>query len=190
MHCRVVKSWSGLMVMMLTACTATLPPSANYPGHREQAAIQAALQSWQLAGLPWTETCRAEFARIRVVVSAPAEFTDLCGRPPVNGGGKLYACSTQQYEQQFPGNLIDRTQIPLLIISQLQPAEHRRLLMIHESMHWLERCSGKGIDYHHEDERVWLGARHVAQLLLRENDARVRYAAFPSPLDAHTVARR
>ena len=41
--------------------------------------------------------------------------------------------------------------------------EHRRLLVVHETMHWIERCSGKGIDFDHADARVWHGARLVAQ---------------------------
>jgi hypothetical protein len=30
-------------------------------------------------------------------------------------------------------------------------------------MHWLERCSGKGIDFDHADPRVWQQARSTAQ---------------------------
>jgi hypothetical protein len=49
------------------------------------------------------------------------------------------------------------------VISALQPEPHRRLLVVHEAMHWMERCSGKGIDFDHADQRVWQGARITAQ---------------------------
>jgi hypothetical protein len=59
--------------------------------------------------------------------------------------------------------VVDDRRVPLLVISELQPEMHRRLLVVHETMHWLERCSGKGIDFDHEDARVWQDARAVAQ---------------------------
>jgi len=34
---------------------------------------------------------------------------------------------------------------------------------VHETMHWLERCSGKGIDFEHADPVVWQQARATAQ---------------------------
>lgn len=165
-----------VLVLLTTACGATLPPSAAYPEPHEQAAIEAAIQSWQMAGLPWSDTCQEQFGRIRVVVSMPEEFTELCGRRPVHAGGKLYACNTEQHEQRFPALIFDGDRIPLLVISRLQPEDHRRLLVIHESMHWLERCSGKGIDYDHADARVWDSARHVARRLLEEEEERYRLA--------------
>jgi len=36
-------------------------------------------------------------------------------------------------------------------------------LVVHETMHWLERCSGKGIDFDHSDPVVWEEARASAQ---------------------------
>jgi len=119
--------------------------------------------AWRIAGLPWAATCDEELGRVHVVVTEPTEFTALCGRRPVHAGGNLYACNTQQYEQVFPYNLVDTDRVPLLVISELQPEDHRRLLVVHETMHWLERCSGKGIDFDHADVRVWRGARLVAQ---------------------------
>jgi hypothetical protein len=92
---------------------------------------------------------------------------DACGRPaaerPLHAGGKLYACNTEQYEHAFPFWVVRDSRVPLLVISQLQPEDHRRLLVVHETMHWLERCSGKGIDFDHADPRVWQEARQVAQ---------------------------
>lgn len=178
----------------LGGCTAQLPPSAATPDEPERAAIEAAIQSWHQAKLPWSGTCDEQFGRIRVVVSMPDEFTDLCGRKPVNAGGKLYACNTEQYERDFPGWLFDNDRIPLLVISRLQPVAHRHMLVIHESMHWMERCSGKGIDFEHEDPRVWESARLMAQRLLRMGERRYRmaldwkppaehYAQMSTPLD-------
>jgi hypothetical protein len=59
--------------------------------------------------------------------------------------------------------MVSNERVPLLVISDLQPEMHRRLLVVHETMHWLERCSGKGIDFDHADELVWQGARIDAQ---------------------------
>jgi hypothetical protein len=151
------------MVACITGCAASLPAAARLPDSDDRATIEAAVYAWRIAGLPWAPTCDEELGRVRVVVSAPGPFTQLCGRRPVHAGGKLYACTTEQYEQVFPYSLLDTDYVPLLVISQLQPRDHRRLLVVHETMHWLERCSGKGIDFNHADRRVWNGARLVAQ---------------------------
>jgi hypothetical protein len=154
---------SSLIFGLLTGCAASLPTAARHPSAEDRTAIEAAVYAWRIAGLPWSRTCDDEFGRMRVVVTEPQEFTQLCGRKPVHAGGSLYACNTQQNEQVFPYSLIDNDHVPLLVISQLQPQEHRRLLVVHETMHWLERCSGKGIDFDHADQRVWRGARLLAQ---------------------------
>jgi hypothetical protein len=140
-----------------------LPYSAEFPVDDEQYAIQAAIQAWIDADLPWSSTCNEQYERIRVVVSQPHEFTELCGRKPLHAGGRLYACNTEQYERAFPVWVVDDARVPLLVISELQPEEHQRLLVVHETMHWLERCSGKGIDFDHADARVWSEARLSAQ---------------------------
>jgi len=140
-----------------------LPPSAELPVDEDQTAIQLAMLAWRDAGLPWSEACNDQYERIRVVVSQPREFTELCGRKPLHAGGRLYACNTEQYEQAFPLSVFDAARVPLLVISELQPEAHRRLLVVHETLHWLERCSGKGIDFEHADTRVWSRARSGAQ---------------------------
>lgn len=151
------------MVVLLAGCAASLPPSARLPSPPDQSAINSAVSAWRGSGLPWSPTCADEYARIRVVVSQPDEFTQLCGRKPLHAGGRLYACNTEQFERTFPWFVVDSDRVPLLVISELQPEPHRRLLVVHETMHWLERCSGKGIDFEHEDARVWAGARVRAQ---------------------------
>lgn len=176
---------AALLLLSLVGCTAQLPPSAALPDEPELVAIEAAVQSWRHAGLPWSHTCDEQFDQIRVVVSMPDEFTTLCGRRPVNAGGKLYACNTEQYENSFPFWLMDNDRIPLLVISRLQPVSHRHMLVIHESMHWMERCSGKGIDFEHEDERVWQSARLMAQRLLRMNERQYRLALDWGPPAEH-----
>jgi hypothetical protein len=155
-------AWLGFM-LALCGCAASLPPSAELPVDEDQLAIRAAIVAWRDEGLPWSSQCSDQYDRIRVVVSAPREFTELCGRRPLHAGGRLYACNTEQYEQAFPMWVVDDARVPLLVISELQPEAHRRLLVVHETMHWLERCSGKGIDFDHSDQRVWHQARGVAQ---------------------------
>jgi hypothetical protein len=151
------------MSLVVVGCAASLPNAARTPSAEDRTAIEAAVYAWRIAGLPWSNTCDDELGRMRVVVTEPVAFTQLCGRKPVHAGGSLYACNTQQNEQVFPVSLFDSDHVPLLVISELQPEEHRRLLVVHETMHWLERCSGKGIDFDHADQRVWRGARLVAQ---------------------------
>jgi hypothetical protein len=115
--------------------------------------------------------------KIQIVVSEPEEFTDLCDRQPLGAGGKLYACNTEQYQWTFPWWFVNRDRVPLLVINALQPEDHQRMLVIHESLHWLERCSGKGIDFDHADERVWVKVKGQAQRLYAE-------ALNPSPSPA------
>jgi len=148
---------------MLCGCAASLPPSAELPVDQDQLAIRSAIHAWLDEGLPWSSQCGDQYDRIRVVVSAPREFTELCGRRPLHAGGRLYACNTEQYEQAFPLWVLNDARVPLLVISELQPEAHRRLLVVHETMHWLERCSGKGIDFDHADPKVWQQARGEAQ---------------------------
>jgi hypothetical protein len=159
-------SWTPrvwVLVLFASGCAARLPPSAELPVDADQVAIEAAIAAWREAGLPWSPSCSEQYDRIHVVVSQPTEFTSLCGRRPLHAGGRLYACNTEQYEQAFPLWVVDDRRVPLLVISELQPETHRRLLVVHETMHWLERCSGKGIDFDHEDPVVWQGARIEAQ---------------------------
>jgi hypothetical protein len=157
--------WLGLSVglLMVASCAASLPPSAELPVDEDQLAIHEAILAWRGAGLPWADACTDQYERIRIVISQPREFTELCGRAPLHAGGRLYACNTEQYEQAFPLWVVDGARVPLLVISELQPEAHRRLLVVHETMHWLERCSGKGIDFDHADTVVWQGARLEAQ---------------------------
>ena len=161
-----------MLALLTVGCAASLPPSAEFPIDEEQLAIESAILAWHDAGLPWSSTCSDQYERIRVVVSKPTEFTDLCGRRPLHAGGKLYACNTEQYEHAFPFWVVRDSRVPLLVISELQPEDHRRLLVVHETMHWLERCSGKGIDFEHEDPRVWQDARMVAQRRVIQTIAR------------------
>ena len=165
------------------SCAASLPYSAEFPVDEQQYAIQAAIQSWLDADLPWSSTCNEEYERIRVVVSQPHEFTELCGRRPLHAGGRLYACNTEQYERAFPVWVVDDARVPLLVISELQPQEHRRLLVVHETMHWLERCSGKGIDFDHADPRVWAGVRVTAQreVAKRYGELAAHYSVVEDP---------
>jgi hypothetical protein len=153
----------SILIVFAAGCAASLPPSAELPIDEEQVAIQAAIMAWHEAGLPWSESCTEQYDRIRIVVSQPREFAELCGRKPLHAGGRLYACNTEQFESSFPMWVVDDRRVPLLVISELHPEMHRRLLVVHETMHGLERCSGKGIDFDHEDERVWQDARAVAQ---------------------------
>lgn len=150
--------------LSLTAgCVAKLPTSSSLPEDPERLAIDIAISAWHRAGFEWSELCSEEYPKIHIVVSEPDEFTRLCRRRPSSAGGNLYACHTEQNEFLFPGWVFRNTQVPLLVISALQPETHRRLLVIHETMHWLEKCSGKGIDFNHADKRVWEGANIEGQ---------------------------
>ena len=169
--------WCSALFAFAASCTASLPPSAELPVDEEQLAIHEAILAWRSAGLPWSDRCTDQYDRIRIVVSQPREFTELCGRAPLHAGGRLYACNTEQYEQAFPLWVVDNSRVPLLVISRLQPEAHRRMLVVHETMHWLERCSGKGIDFDHADPIVWQDARLEAQravLMALQNRVRSR----------------
>lgn len=188
---RKASCWIALFAAA-SGCAASLPPSAELPVDEDQLAIHAAIAAWRDAGLPWSDSCSDQYDRIRVVVSQPHEFTELCGRAPLHAGGRLYACNTEQYEQAFPLWVVDNARIPLLVISELQPETHRRLLVVHETMHWLERCSGKGIDFDHEDPEVWQGARVEAQrtviVALQERDSTGKRALWSQRVDRRRKA--
>jgi hypothetical protein len=180
----LVPAWIGL-----ASCAASLPYSAEFPVDEEQLAIETAIRAWREAELPWSDTCDEQYGRIRVVVSQPHEFTELCGRRPLHAGGRLYACNTEQYERAFPVWMVDDARVPLLVISELQPEDHRRLLVVHETMHWLERCSGKGIDFDHVDPRVWADVRVEAQREVAER-ARMSETLVESEVGEAQLTRR
>jgi len=154
----------------ISGCVAELPASSYPPGIKEKTSIDASVAAWATAGLPWSDKCSEEYPRIRIVVSQPREFTDLCGRKPLHAGGRLYACQTEQFEFQFPARFIYWSKVPLLVVSALESPAHQHVLIIHETLHWLERCSGKGIDFDHSDAYVWTKVRGAA-----------RHIAFPKP---------
>jgi hypothetical protein len=190
----VQKGWCWIAVVAAaTGCAASLPPSAELPVDEDQLAIHAAIAAWRDAGLPWSNACTDQYDRIRIVVSQPREFTELCGRAPLHAGGRLYACNTEQYEHAFPFWMVDNARVPLLVISELQPEDHRRLLVVHETMHWLERCSGKGIDFDHADELVWQGARIEAQraviIALQDRAGARKHALWTQRYDRPRVRR-
>src|SRR6186713_2709270 len=87
------------LLVSALGCAASLPPSAELPVDEDQLAIHEAILAWRDAGLPWADACTDQYERIRVVISQPREFTELCGRAPLHAGGRLYACNTEQYEQ-------------------------------------------------------------------------------------------
>lgn len=149
--------------LAVSGCVAPLPLSSETPKDYERVAIDLTIQAWVREGLPWSDRCDEELTKIQIVVSHPEEFTRLCNRRPLGAGGNLYACNSEQNEHIFPFWLLDGSKIPLLVINALQPEDRQRMLVIHETLHWLERCSGKGIDFKHADERVWLYVKGRAQ---------------------------
>lgn len=142
-------------------------------------ALSSAILEWRNQGLPWHGRCEDELPRVRIVVAMPGPFTELCRDRPSSAGGTMYACSTYQYERRWPWSIFARSRVPLLVISALEPQPHRRRLVIHEAMHWLGSCSGKGIDYDHEDTLVWRGVMSAAQARLLDmlHPERERYRA-------------
>lgn len=163
------------MAALLAGCASSLPAGAVTPQGNHRVALEAAVATWRGLGLNWSPLCVEEMQRVRVVIAEPETFTDLCRNRPSSAGGRLYACSTKQYEHAWPVSLIDGDYIPLLVISSLQPQSHREELVIHEAMHWLGDCSGRGIDHAHADDRVWQGVLVTATDRL--HDANRAYAA-------------
>ena len=150
-----MKYLSLIGVVLWIGCAASLPRGANQTSGSSERALVAAVSNWRGAGLPWTETCEQEYGRVRVIMAYPNEFSELCLDRPSSAGGRLYACSTSQLARAWPWSFVDRTKVPLLIVSALQPFDHRQGLVVHEALHWLGSCTGRGIDYEHQDNYVW-----------------------------------
>lgn len=154
--------------VLLAGCASSLPPGAVSPQGNHRIALEAAVATWRELGLNWDSLCVEEMRRVRVVIAEPETFTELCRNRPSSAGGRLYACSTKQYESAWPVSMVDGDYVPLLVISALQPQAHREELVIHEAMHWLGDCSGRGIDHAHADDRVWQGVLVTATARLHE----------------------
>lgn len=157
-----------LLVVLFAACASRLPHGALPPQGTDRVALEAAVATWRELGLGWSPLCAEEMQRVRVVIAEPTTFTELCRNRPSSAGGRLYACSTKQYENAWPVSLINNDYVPLLVISALQPQRHREELVVHEAMHWLGDCSGRGIDHAHADDRVWQGVLVAATERLHE----------------------
>lgn len=173
--------------VLLAACVSSLPTGAIPPQGNHRVALDAAVSTWRELGLGWAPLCVEEMQRVRVVIAAPETFTELCRHRPSSAGGRLYACSTKQYENAWPISLLDNDYVPLLVISALQPQAHREELVVHEAMHWLGDCSGRGIDYAHVDDRVWQGVLVTATERLHDAE---RGHVGRYRLALHRVAKR
>lgn len=154
--------------VLLLGCASSLPPGAVTPQGNHRLALDAAVATWRELGLNWDPLCVEEMDRVQVVIAEPETFTELCRNRPSSAGGRLYACSTKQYERAWPISVVDGDYVPLLVISALQPQAHREELVVHEAMHWLGDCSGRGIDHAHADDRVWHGVLVTATQRLHE----------------------
>lgn len=173
--------------VLLAGCASSLPVGAAPPQGNQRIALEAAVATWRELGLNWDPLCIEEMQRVRVVVAEPEEFTELCRNRPSSAGGRLYACSTKQYERAWPISMVDGDYVPLLVISALQPEGHREELVVHEAMHWLGDCSGRGIDHAHADERVWQGVLVTATERMHEINRR-HASREHSPI--HRLAKR
>ncbi|MCG8554241.1 MAG: hypothetical protein MJD61_02975 [Proteobacteria bacterium] len=167
------------VALLLSGCTAGLPRGATTPDGPQRAALSAAIETWRAAGLPWRAQCDEEYTRLHIVVAPPDTFTHVCRNRPLKAGGRLYACSLTQREHTWPWSVLDRDRVPLLVISALEPRDHRRRLVIHEAMHWLGHCSGKGIDYGHADVRVWQRVLGVAEQRMKSRLAAAKHGFGP-----------
>lgn len=140
---------SKILVLLaeLAVCAVLLHCLLNPHGKQlDHTVVERVRSAWRAADLPYTEHCDADDPW--VYVTSGSEFDGFCR------GTVIYeSCLTFDNGE------------PLVVLREdKNDAGH----VDHELLHWLEYCSFKGIDYAHQDLRVWGPGGVLEQLNTRE----------------------
>lgn len=147
--------WLAVFVALCSGCAATLRP-ANLPDH-ERAAVNAAIAGWREAGLPSTDGCLLEYARVLHTTTA-TEFTRRCFPWKPEGAA---SCISQDVSKGFVGKAI-----PVIVLRPGLTVDANGEPIIHELDHKAYSCVYGGMgDPGHDSPRVWVakGGEQSAQ---------------------------
>lgn len=140
------------LLLLLAACASShVPPGSTSLLAIEQASIEAGIQAWRAAGLPWSERCEEERTEIRLIYPADAALVRLeCE----DRKGTVTACLVFR---DYDGFWLDPNRVPVILVR----GDVDQRTYKHEIPHWLAICSGlynrrdnRG-DPGHDDARLW-----------------------------------
>lgn len=145
------------ILVSLAWCGGCNDGPARCPIDREQSAIQAAAQAWWADGLP-VEGCNLAELHVQWTRTAE-EFKDRCAVTPE------YAAACYLHDTV---DGVYRT--PLIVVAPGVKLTEEGRPLVHETLHYLDECSGRAIDYGHADVLVWepMGVEGEAHRFMRE----------------------
>lgn len=158
------------LVLLLIGCGTSLPNPAYFLNNQDDVVIDQLIFAWEeQKGLPSVgELCHDTRRSLRVAPVAGESFHDQCADYCEPGNcpgyrtsrscrfGCAQSCFTHYCYRAFPGCTIARREIPVIAIHESFFDPHNlEPFLIHEGLHWLEWCTGNGIDHTHQDSLVW-----------------------------------
>ena len=158
----------AIALVLLAGCAHSVPERSTLVLHNDGDVLQVLASMWRAAGLEWSDRCDDELATARVAIHPEDDFrfwTTLCGyiegadgeevcpvsRPCRRGCAR--AAMTYVQTSAWPASMWSFG-TPVFHIHENR-AQYRRALVIHEALHWLGSCSGRGPDRKHLDEERW-----------------------------------
>jgi len=155
-------------VALATAC-AHAPEGSRLLSVPENDRVDQIIAAWQAAGLdPIGERCIEDRQGFRLVEALDdAHMIDLtgglCGPPEVRGqcastkmvdGRCRWGCAAGALMWYRDGHLLSH-RYPLIVRWHGLDGRPRARLFDHEAAHWLEACTGRGVDALHTAGPVW-----------------------------------
>lgn len=154
--------WAGWTIGMLTGCRPVVPPEAGPLSPDEAAYVELAMDAWVESGRPLPSSC-SETWRFRTNRDGGEVFERWCGAPAALEGGVCPVegerCGLGCYKlgRRPRGTARDTKRgLPVIMQAPWLGPDEVKLVMIHETFHYLLECSGNYLgDPLHSDREVW-----------------------------------
>lgn len=144
-----------ILFVFLFACTSA---KINVPGRKltkiEQQQFQNVVVAWESLNLPsYNSDCQRHEKFIRIIEGAEHDmnlYCNRCGPHMCSGENPLCMECASACQPMF------QKLYPLIVIHEsYRCTENWNNLIIHESIHWLGRCTGAGVDANHKSLIYW-----------------------------------
>jgi len=136
------------LVIVAAACAPSLPEGVGYMNADERSLVTDVIDVWVDEGFPFPDDCNP--TRLQIAVVPEDQFETMCLMCYYEGGenritrrcqwGYAYAC----FSREKWGSALSNT-IPVVVIGEVWADTPKYPgLVMHETVHWLEWCSGYG----------------------------------------------
>lgn len=147
-----------MLVAFFVGCGG-LPASVDrFPDELERTAIAVTMQTWNEdpALQPIGPQCIAELRHLRVAFLGPPEYRAACGECTYGAHYDAKKCKNRLiygcFRYRHPEGK-DGPHIPIMVVWEM--AEDPVEVLMHETVHWLGSCTGRGPDGRHIDPLMW-----------------------------------